>query len=64
MYSVATLVFGKAAHLHFMEPLSRFMLWVAVAAWTVVATAFLAQFVRRPGEPERGAPAAPVSPAP
>src|ERR1035441_3845396 len=64
MYSVATLVFGKAAHLRFMEPLSRFMLWVAVAAWTVVATAFLAQFVRRPGEPERGAPAAPVSPAP
>ena len=31
MYSVATLSFGKAAHLAFMEPLARFMLWVAVA---------------------------------
>jgi len=64
MYSVATLVFGKAAHLHFMEPLSRFMLWVAVAAWLVVAAAFLARFARRPGEPERGAPVAPASAAP
>ena len=27
MYSVATLTFGKVAHLAFMEPLSRFMLW-------------------------------------
>jgi tellurite resistance protein TehA-like permease len=64
MYSVATLVFGKAAHLHFMEPLSRFMLWVAVAAWLVVATAFLARFARRPREPAPGGPAAPTSPAP
>ena len=64
MYSVATLVFGKAAHLHFMEPLSRFMLWVAVAAWLVVGAAFLARFARRPGEPERGAPVAPASAAP
>jgi len=47
MYSVATLSFGKTADLAFMAPLSRFMLWVAVAAWVMVATAFLA---RRPGE--------------
>jgi tellurite resistance protein TehA-like permease len=50
MYSVATLSFGKAAGLAFMAPLSRFMLWVAVAAWVMVAAAFLA---RRPGEPVR-----------
>jgi len=50
MYSVATLSFGKAADLAFMAPLSRFMLWVAVAAWVMVAAAFLA---RRPGEPVR-----------
>ena len=43
MYSVATLTFGKAAHLAFMEPLARFMLWVAVAAWALVAAAFLAR---------------------
>jgi tellurite resistance protein TehA-like permease len=47
MYSVATLSFGKAAGLAFMAPLSRFMLWVAVAAWVMVAAAFLA---RRPGK--------------
>ena len=58
MYSVATLSFGKVAHLNFMEPLSRFMLWVAVAAWAVVAVAFLAQFARRSGDPASGAPAA------
>jgi tellurite resistance protein TehA-like permease len=46
MYSVATLTFGKAAHLAFMEPLARFMLWVAVAAWMVVAAAFLAKLAR------------------
>jgi tellurite resistance protein TehA-like permease len=50
MYSVATLSFGQAAGLAFMAPLSRFMLWVAVAAWVMVAAAFLA---RRPGEPVR-----------
>jgi hypothetical protein len=61
---VATLSFGKVAHLRFMEPLGRFMLWVAVAAWVVVAAAFLARFARRPGEPERGAPAARTSAAP
>jgi tellurite resistance protein TehA-like permease len=53
MYSVATLSFGKAAGLAFMAPLSRFMLWVAVAAWVMVAAAFLARLtgepVRRPG---------------
>ena len=67
MYSVATLSFGKAAHLSFMEPLSRVVLWVAVAAWIAVAVAFLARLARRPGGPERGAPAAsttPASPAP
>ena len=50
MYSVAALSFGKAAGFTFMEPLGRFMLWVAVAAWVMVAAAFLA---RRPGEPVR-----------
>ncbi|HEY6495815.1 MAG TPA: tellurite resistance/C4-dicarboxylate transporter family protein [Trebonia sp.] len=40
MYSVATLTFGKVAHLAFMEPLSRFMIWVALAAWLAVAAAF------------------------
>jgi tellurite resistance protein TehA-like permease len=47
MYSVATLTFGKAAHLTFMEPLARFMIWVALAAWVLVAAAFLAQLARR-----------------
>jgi tellurite resistance protein TehA-like permease len=46
MYSVATLVFGKVAGLAFMEPLSRFMLWVAVAAWAAVAAAFAARLWR------------------
>jgi tellurite resistance protein TehA-like permease len=59
MYSVATLTFGKAAHLAFMEPLARFMLWVAVAAWALVAAAFLARLARQPSEPTSGAPAAP-----
>lgn len=49
MYSVATLTFGRAAHLAFMEPLARFMLWVAVAAWALVAAAFLARLARRTG---------------
>ncbi len=57
MYSVATLTFGKAAHLAFMEPLARFMLWVAVAAWALVAAAFLARLVRHPHEPSSGSPA-------
>ena len=42
-HSVATLTFGKVAHLAFMGPLSRFMLWVAVAAWVAVAGAFAAR---------------------
>ena len=63
MYSVATLSFGKVAHLRFMEPLSRFMLWVAVAAWIVVAAAFLSRLARRPGEPASGAAAASASAA-
>ena len=61
MYSVATLSFGNVAHLRFMEPLSRFMLWVAVAAWAMVAVAFLARLARRPGDPASGAPAASAS---
>ena len=57
MYSVATLTFGKAAHLAFTESLARFMLWVAVAAWALVAAAFLARLVRHPHEPSSGSPA-------
>jgi hypothetical protein len=38
---VATLTFGKVAHLAFMEPLSRLMLWVAMAAWLAVGAAFV-----------------------
>ena len=56
MYSVATLTFGSAAHLTFMEPLARFMIWVAVAAWALVAAAFLARLVRHRAEPASGAP--------
>ena len=55
MYSVATLSFGKVAHLSFMESISRFMLWVAVAAWMAVAVAFVVRLVRRPSEPSAGA---------
>jgi hypothetical protein len=58
MYSVATLSFGKAAHLAFMEPLSRFMLWVAVAAWVAVAIAFLVRLTRQYREPAPGPSAA------
>jgi len=54
MYSVATLSFGKVAHLAFMEPLARFMLWVAVAAWAAVA--FLAKLARRRRADPRPAP--------
>jgi tellurite resistance protein TehA-like permease len=59
MYSVATLVYGEAAHLAFMKPLARFMLWVAVAAWALVAAAFLVRLARRPDETASGEPAAP-----
>jgi tellurite resistance protein TehA-like permease len=61
MYSVATLSFGKAARLAFMEPLSRFMLWVAVVAWVMVAAAFLTRLVRRPGGRASASPAAPAA---
>ena len=47
MYSVATLTFGKDARIAFMEPLARFMIWVAVAAWALVAAAFLARVARQ-----------------
>jgi len=56
---VATLSFGKVAGLAFMEPLSRFMLWVAVAAWVLVAAAFLTRLARRPGDRTTVPPAAP-----
>ncbi len=47
MYSVATLTFGAVARLAFAEPLSRFMLWVALAAWVAVAAAFVAGLLGR-----------------
>jgi hypothetical protein len=47
MDSVATLSFGKEAHLAFMEPLARFMFWIAVAAWVLVAASFIARLARR-----------------
>jgi len=50
MYSVATLSFGKVTHLAFMEPLSRFMIWVAVAAWIAVAAALVARVLRPGGQ--------------
>ena len=37
MYSVASLEFGTATHLHFMEVIGRAMLWPAVAAWLATA---------------------------
>jgi tellurite resistance protein TehA-like permease len=48
MYSVATLAFGKTVRLTFMEPLARVMIWVAVAAWALVAAAFVKHLVRSP----------------
>src|SRR5262252_6752189 len=48
MYSVATLSFGKADGLSFMQPLSRGVLWVAIAAWLLVAAAGLARLARSP----------------
>jgi tellurite resistance protein TehA-like permease len=50
MYGVATLSFGQAVRLSFMEPLSRGALWVAVAAWLLVAAAGVARLARR-GQP-------------
>jgi len=55
MYSVATLVFGKAARLAFMHPIAHVMIWAAVVAWALVAAAFLARLGRhlRPSEAAR-----------
>ncbi|MGH3304900.1 MAG: tellurite resistance/C4-dicarboxylate transporter family protein [Streptosporangiaceae bacterium] len=64
MYSVATLTFGKAARLAFMEPVARFMLWIAVAAWALVAAAFLARLARHPRQPASGVPASSPGTAP
>jgi len=54
MYSVSTLVFGQVARLAFMTPLARFMLWVAVAAWVLVAAAFVVRLAPWPGVLSRG----------
>jgi tellurite resistance protein TehA-like permease len=53
MYSVSTLTFGRAVHLAFMAPLSRFMLWVAVAAWLAVTAALIARIRVRPDPREK-----------
>jgi len=67
MYSVATLSYGGVAHISFMEPLSRFMLWVAIIAWLLVSAAFLKRLARPAGgshgqptaqTPPQGAPSA------
>jgi hypothetical protein len=44
MGATAIIVLAGVAHLAFMAPLSRFMLWVAVAAWAAVSAAFVARF--------------------
>ena len=41
MYSVASLTFGRVAHLSFMAPIARVMIWVAVGSWVLVAAAFV-----------------------
>ena len=46
MYSTATAAFGQVAHLTFMTPLAHVMLWVAIAAWTVVAVGGLVSLAR------------------
>jgi len=46
MYSVATFEFGKTARLSFMHSIAHVMLWVAVAAWALVAVALLARLAR------------------
>ena len=47
MYGVATLSFGKADGLSFMEPLSRAVLWVSFAVWLLVAAAGVARLARQ-----------------
>ncbi len=49
MYSLATLTFGKVAHLSFMEPIARGAFWVAVTAWLFVAGAFIVRIASRRG---------------
>lgn len=63
MYSVATLSYGDVAHLSFMPPIARVMLWVAVGAWAAVAAAFIARLVRRTSGPAPDVPAAPAAAA-
>jgi len=61
MYSVATLTFGKTAGLAFMRPIAHAMLWVAVAAWTLVAAALLVRLARHQASgPLRGTRAPPL----
>ncbi len=47
MYSVGTAIFGRTAHLTFMEPLARVMFWVSLAAWLLVADAYVVRAARR-----------------
>jgi tellurite resistance protein TehA-like permease len=47
MYSVATLQYGKVAHLGFMHPIAHVMMWVAVAAWLAVAVGGVVAVARR-----------------
>jgi hypothetical protein len=46
MYSVARLSFGNATRIAFMHSIAHVMLWVAVAAWTLVAAAFVTRLAR------------------
>ena len=60
MYSVATLTFGQAAGISFMAPLARVMIWVAVAAWILVAAAFFrSPSGQQPHLPRRPSPGCP-----
>lgn len=45
MYSVATLTFGAAANLSYMEPVARAMFRISIAAWVCVAGAFVVRLV-------------------
>jgi tellurite resistance protein TehA-like permease len=56
MYAVATWTFGKVAHLTFMAPIGRFMLWVAIAAWAAVAVGFLVRLTGRSSRPASATP--------
>lgn len=63
MYSVATATFGAVTGLGFMAPLARFMFWVAVLAWVLVAVAFVIRIARRSRGPGTTASPAATSPA-